>query len=154
MQRVSRTAATTTTSLFFNHNNFRDTNNITVTSCIFYLQAKHCHIYYCSTTATTPTLPPTYHFYIKMDSAQLRSTTTTTHYGVVGHSPADSASSAVTKRRTSSSSSHPAIVHSMISSNLLKNCHEVQDMVAQCHYTNDKDSFMCKAAHSFLSSCQ
>eukprot|EP00529_Nitzschia_sp_RCC80_P040336 CAMPEP_0113503908 /NCGR_PEP_ID=MMETSP0014_2-20120614/34431_1 /TAXON_ID=2857 /ORGANISM="Nitzschia sp." /LENGTH=86 /DNA_ID=CAMNT_0000398979 /DNA_START=77 /DNA_END=337 /DNA_ORIENTATION=- /assembly_acc=CAM_ASM_000159 len=48
---------------------------------------------------------------------------------------------------------HHPVVHSMISSNLLKDCNEIQDMVSQCMDTKDTDSFMCRTAHKYMSGC-
>jgi hypothetical protein len=49
---------------------------------------------------------------------------------------------------------HSAVVQAMITSNNLRNCREVEDMVAQCASTVDKESFVCKTAHRYFVGCQ
>ena len=46
------------------------------------------------------------------------------------------------------------VVAAMITSNTLRNCNEVQDMVSKCMNSQDEHSVMCKTAQRYFLSCR
>ena len=57
------------------------------------------------------------------------------------------------RKQPSSSQSNPVIM-AMIKSNTLRNCVEVQEMVKGCMDSGDKNSYMCKTAQGYFSTCR
>mmetsp|Transcript_21288 Transcript_21288/g.52748 ORF Transcript_21288/g.52748 Transcript_21288/m.52748 type:complete len:115 (-) Transcript_21288:290-634(-) len=55
-------------------------------------------------------------------------------------------------RRTKSINN--SVVQAMITSNNLRNCREVQEMVVQCLNNKDDKSFMCQTAQRYIGGCQ
>ena len=47
-----------------------------------------------------------------------------------------------------------SVIQAMITSNNLRNCREVEDMVIQCLNNKDKQSFVCKTAQRYIGGCQ
>jgi hypothetical protein len=47
-----------------------------------------------------------------------------------------------------------SVVQAMITSNNLRNCHEVEEMVVRCLDNKDKQSFVCKTAQRYIGGCQ
>lgn len=47
---------------------------------------------------------------------------------------------------------HNSIVAAMLTSNALRDCNQVQDMVTKCVSDNEK-SFMCQTAHRYFAKC-
>ena len=57
-------------------------------------------------------------------------------------------------RRVQSNPIHNSVVEAMITSNNLRNCHEVEEMVVKCLNNKDKESFVCKTAQRYIGRCQ
>ena len=62
-----------------------------------------------------------------------------------------SLTSPIHSRRTTN---HSAVVQAMITSNNLRNCQEVQEMVSQCTNNKDNESFVCKTALRYHGGCK
>ena len=77
---------------------------------------------------------------------------TTTAPRVLSHSPRHHPRGASynPQRRKSQNS----VINAMITSNNLRNCREVEDMVSQCLMNSDKDSIMCLTAQRYLGGCK
>mmetsp|Transcript_9218 Transcript_9218/g.19349 ORF Transcript_9218/g.19349 Transcript_9218/m.19349 type:complete len:109 (+) Transcript_9218:174-500(+) len=58
------------------------------------------------------------------------------------------------QRRPLRFSAHNSVVSAMITSNNLRNCREVEEMVVQCLNTKDKESHMCKTAQRYIGGCK
>ena len=57
-------------------------------------------------------------------------------------------------RRVQSNPIHNSVVEAMITSNNLRNCHEVEEMVVKCLNNKDKESFVGKTAQRYIGRCQ
>ena len=57
-------------------------------------------------------------------------------------------------RRTTTSVDRNPVVAAMITSNTLRNCHQVEDMVSKCVNSPNEKSFMCQTAQKYLMNCK
>mmetsp|Transcript_68636 Transcript_68636/g.76760 ORF Transcript_68636/g.76760 Transcript_68636/m.76760 type:complete len:88 (-) Transcript_68636:91-354(-) len=55
------------------------------------------------------------------------------------------------KQRTNN---HNTVVQAMITSNNLRNCREVEEIVSQCINNKDHESFMCETALRYKGGCK
>jgi hypothetical protein len=87
--------------------------------------------------------------------AETRTTTATAplpaaqHRRVLSHSPRHQRVYNPQRRKSQNS-----VIQAMITSNNLRNCREVEEMVSQCLMNSDKDSIMCLTAQRYLGGCK
>lgn len=81
------------------------------------------------------------------DTAINKESSTTSH--VRGHS-----NCSLTRPKSNQRiNNHTAVVQAMITSNNLRNCREVEEIVSQCINNKDHESFMCETALRYNGGC-